>query len=478
MSDERHDLDATLRAHAAAPDHLPGFDARLLAGLDAADREMGRVPSRRFRLPRWSLRRGLPRPLLAAAAAAIVAVVAAAVLIGLPGLSRVTGPQTVSAAEVIQKALRALAECETLQADCTGKIAVARRSDGTARYVVEHSLLQMRSDGSFRYTLTDEPQTTRPLWARERDDARVTAYDAVNGVYRDYFLGWDSEAGSDGRHVSRFEVTTGYPLGQPDYGDWDESATARALLAAGKATLETTAFEGRPVWVLTIDTDAASGVQLPYEEVAVITVDQETCLPVGVRLIRDGVVMLDNRWRNVRVDEPLPDEVFTFDPPRGAKVVRRDAGFHRLPLAGIAPAIGYDLLVPTWLPAGFQRKWTAVADSFTNEDGEASGRDVVHVQYVRGFDDLTVTTRIADDPEDAARFDPIDEWSWADLIRRDVELTEGAFAGVTAAVVVGPWISSPHLYAVKDGILLTVAGSATADELVTIAESLQPYQGD
>jgi hypothetical protein len=465
------------------PDYPLDFLAGVWARVDAEAASAGNesvgsaTGAGRLRLPRPSRSLWFRRPVLAAAiVATVTAAVTAAVLIGLPGLSRVTGPEPVSAAEVIQKALRALSEAETVQADCTGKLMTALRSDGTAKYVVEHSRQLMRSDGSFRYTLTDKPQTIRPLWARTRDDARITAYDAVHGVYRDYFVGWDPEAGRDGRHVSRYEVTTGYPLGEPDYSGWDESATGRALLAAGKATLATTTFEGRPVWELTIDTSAAAGVPLPYDETAVITVDQETCLPIGIRLTRDGVVMMDTRWRNVRVDEPLPDGLFRFDPPEGARVVRRDAGFKRVPLDAISSAVDHDLLVPTWLPEGYVLQWTAVADRLVTEEGPNSGRDVVHLQYVRGFDALTITTRIADDPKDAADYDPIGEWSWSDLMRRDVELTEGAFAGVTARVVVGPWISSPHLYLVEDGILLTVAGGATADELVAIAESLQPYR--
>jgi hypothetical protein len=59
-----------------------------------------------------------------------------------------------------------------------------------------------------------------------------------------------------------------------------------------------------------------------------------------------------------------------------------------------------------------------------------------------------------------------------------VKLGAGAFGGVTARVVVGPRISAPHLYAVKDGMLLIVAGSASADELIRIAESLETYRPD
>ncbi len=37
-----------------------------------------------------------------------------------------------------------------------------------------------------------------------------------------------------------------------------------------------------------------------------------------------------------------------------------------------------------------------------------------------------------------------------------------------------PW-STPHLWAVKDGVLLTIAGGANGEELLAIAESLQVY---
>jgi hypothetical protein len=37
--------------------------------------------------------------------------------------------------------------------------------------------------------------------------------------------------------------------------------------------------------------------------------------------------------------------------------------------------------------------------------------------------------------------------------------------------------AQPHLWAVKDGVLLTIAGGATAEELLAIAESLRVYPG-
>jgi hypothetical protein len=209
---------------------------------------------------------------------------------------------------------------KTLQADTTDRWATAELPGGVWEYTVTHARMLLRSDGSSRWTQTDKPQTGTPLRLRTRDDARDTAYDAVHGVFRDYYRGWDWEAGRSGRYENRFEVTTRFPLGEPDTSDAGGgtalSTLARALQAGGKATLETTVHEGRPVWVISISTGAATGLQMDVEETAVITVDQETNLPVGFRIVVDGAVMLDNNWSNVRVDEPLPDSAFTFTAPR------------------------------------------------------------------------------------------------------------------------------------------------------------------
>ena len=129
----------------------------------------------------------------------------------------------------------------------------------------------------------------------------------------------------------------------------------------------------------------------------------------------------------------------------------------------VAEAAGYDLSLPSWLPDGYDQTRCAFADRATLVT-DVVGRDVVAVQYARGFDTLTVTTRRVADPQEAVAFDPFEpEPYWSDVVGRDVGLTAGAFAGVMARVVVAPRTTVPHLYAVKDGILLTIAGRATAE---------------
>ena len=477
MNEQRYDLNEILRMHGSAPEHLPGFEARLLTGLDEADREMGRVTGRRLRWLRGSRSLWSRHPVLASAiVVGIAAAVVMAVLVGVPGISRLGGPQPVSAAEVLQKALDALSSGKTVQADARVKERVAIALGGVPEYIVTHSRVLLRSDGSFRQTQTDKPQTSKPAQLRDRADAADTAYDAASGVFRDYSRGWDWDTGG---YVNRVEVTTGFPLGPPDC--WANvvlasvSSTARALQSDHMATVRTTTYEGRPVWVISGSRRGGSDPRLTGDETYSVTVDQQTCLPMRFQLFVDGVLQRENALSNVRVDEPLPDTAFTFAPPNGAKVIHKDAGFRRVPLARIGSAPGRVTLLPAWLPAGYVQRWAAVAASSITANGVTEGRDVVALQYVRGFDALTVTTRTVADPRAAATIDPVEpDTSWADLVHRDVRLTSGAFAGVTARVVVAPYITAPHLYAVKDDVLLTVTGGATAEELIAIAESLRP----
>jgi hypothetical protein len=483
MNDQHRDLDELLRAHGAAPAHLPGFAARLAAGLADADAEMGRATGtagaagrRRLRLPRPRL--PWTRHLIVATAftAGVAAVIAAVVLVGIPGVSRVTGPQPVSAAEVIQRALRALSSGSTIQADITEKYATSMLPDGVPEYAVIGARIVMRSDGSFRITRTrarqvswdtpgSSPYAPGPLLIDP--DALDRAYDAERGVVRDYYRSSESPR-------YRFEVTTGHPLGPPDrWADFqaDLSAVALALQTGGSATVETTAIDGRPAWVLSMKGSLA--LRQPGETYS-IAIDQETCLPVRVEIAKDGVVMLEYRWKNVRVDEPVPDATFRMAAPEGVRVYRYDNGFRRASLAQVGQAAGSAPWRPSWLPSGYRLRWSAVAERATLVTGVV-GRDVVALQYGRGFDALTVTTRRVADPTEAVAFDPFEpEPYWSDVVGRDVHLEAGAFAGAIARVVVAPRTTVPHLYAVEDGILLTVAGRATADELVSIAESLEP----
>jgi hypothetical protein len=150
------------------------------------------------------------------------------------------------------------------------------------------------------------------------------AYDATTGVRRDYYLSSEApEPRGSGESILlpkpwereasrlRVDVTKGLPLGPPDvwsiYSGADLSAaaaTALALQAGGKATLEATSLRGRPVWVISLSGGLAGPLSTDPDETALITIDRQTCLPTRFQAVQDGVLKLEMAWRNVRIDEP------------------------------------------------------------------------------------------------------------------------------------------------------------------------------
>lgn len=471
MKDGRDKRLAAALRRLEVPAHRDGFFETVWA---AVDQDLAPSGIRRRRISPRQLR---PRHLVlvAASALAVAAVVAVVLLGGLPGVSRITGPEPVSAAQVIHKMLVALSTGETLQAVSIEKSLIGVSSDGEKRYSVGRGVIALRSDGSYRYTQTGV-ETPRMPKTDERIDAEDIAYDAERGVLRHYMRGWYPQLGQHGKYLDRFEVTTDYPLGPPDawppVRGFDFSAVARAEQAVDAATVTAVSYEGRPAWVISISTRDTVDRWLAQDEVSLTTVDQQTCLPVRFQVLEDGVLVGEYRWVDVRVDEPLPDSLFAFPPPKGAEVVRRDGGFRRTEPTGIGSEAG--VMVPGWLPAGYKLSAAEAARRATTANGVTTGSDVVALQYTRAFDTLRVTTRTVDDPRGAAEYDPVEQSEyWVGIVGRDVRLSRGAFAGATARLVLGPHISSPHLWVVKDRVMLTVAGSATAKELVAVAESVR-----
>jgi len=146
---------------------------------------------------------------------------------------------------------------------------------------------------------------------------------------------------------------------------------------------------------------------------------------------------------------------------------------------------GVTALVPGFLPDGYELSNVAVAARskvmIGTEEGDESyfGRHVFALQYKRGFDWLAVSTRAMRDGDYNVDTDLCEGYDqpWSKLARVEAPITSGAFAGVTARIVAASTSSPPHLWAMKDGVLLTVAGAATADELLEVAESLQAHPG-
>jgi hypothetical protein len=467
--DEFRDTDLGERLEILAePDHGPDYWERMRGQVseEAAGHRQRPAFARRVRALL-----GTRRLRVTIAAAALVAVVAAAVLLGLP---RTPGPEAVSAAAVLKRALSAVSSGRTWQADAVMKGADWNRSGLGYHYDVMRYHIVQSTDGSY---LLEQLGPTHRVGSGGVTNRRVTdavAYDAATGIRRHL---------RPGRGLS---VVRDAALGPPDR--WaspltgvDFGAALRALQATGALKLEKTEIDGRRAWTVTCTKGTPlagpSGSDQDADwPVYTVTVDAQTWLPVRFQELQSGILTAELHIRDARVNEPLPAETFTLHPPRGLRISRADGGFRRVKLEKAVAFAAATPLVPRVYPSGFKLTGVAVADRALTANHLLRSTHVFVLQYARGFDALTVSTRQIADPYYTPTDDPVDSDSnWSELVRTEAPITSGAFAGVTASVMLATTSSTPHLWAVKDGVLLTIAGGATARELLAIADSLQPY---
>lgn len=109
---------------------------------------------------------------------------------------------------------------------------------------------------------------------------------------------------------------------------------------------------------------------------------------------------------------------------------------------------------------------------------ELPSLDITALNYRAGFLAFTVTTRSEEGMHDPRLADPFA--TEPDLIatpdqREEVTLESGALRGVEAQLAT-PALGVPHLWAFHDGLLVTVAGDLTRDQLLTVANSLEPLK--
>ena len=448
------------------PAHREGFFAAVWAGVDQELAEPGL--SRR---PRLGHRHLWPRRLvLIAATVAVVAVVAAVLLVGLPGTP---GPQAVSASQVLDGALDAYSSLQTWQADMRLKWYDERAWTKYHAYATRRAHLVWAADGSGR-----------------------EAWSAVTAAGHRLMEGgtelWDATTGNGGAYYDpetrKWSQETNLPLGPPDAGTvpgLDLATTVRALASSKTLRLDETVVDGRPAWTVTCTSGELAGLPATGEDQPAYTVlvDKQTSLLLGVDVVTSGRLTLSLRYRNVRVNEPLPQGVFTKQPPAGATVKRIDDGFRRVTFDEAAATPGVTPLVPDLVPNGYELSAVAVADRSViagdMEGAEVSfgTRHVFVLSYRRGFDAITLSTRAIRDPDYTVDIDINleSDQAWSRRARTEVPITSGAFEGVTARILVASTTSPPHLWAMKDGVLLTIAGAASAEELLAVAESLQAY---
>jgi hypothetical protein len=367
------------------------------------------------------------------------------------------------------------------------------------------------------------------------DNGGDTSYDATTGVRRSYYAGFDrwmvappgayenenevplerveAAVGIDAREETGCDPTGDsvgamiYPA--PLIGPTAFSGVANVLKATGGGAVRTTTFDGRPAWAVSCPVaprPRTAGDEVPWpngpDDSLIITVDKATGIPVRAQKLAGDKVVSEWCLMNLQVDVRVPEDTFTLEFPGGlyrdkpvGSLTRVDNGFRPVTLDQVESVVGRAALVPTHVPRDYELAQVAVKqeDKLTEDDLGEMGKDsywymnkaltgsaIVALRYGRGFESLGVSTRVLDPTVTSERFsintDPfIREWPGSTDARTPVELTSGAFAGAKGFVVVGP-LTTPHLWAVKDGMLLMVGGDASSEQLVAVANSMQDFE--
>lgn len=422
-----------------APEHRAQFHAELRRRL----REE-RHATRRRTTVRWSLR------LAAVAAAAAVAIA----VVGPPwgaNSPHLPGPQAASAAVVKAHVRAALATLHGL----SGVLVATGPGENDG--------------GRWRFALdaAGDLRLQGPL------PGDVMTYDARSGVVRSAQHSADLGGGT-----LFYAERSGVAPGPPDQGPptWllpeQYGAFVRAALADTPSSVEATTFEGRPAWQLGVATRPNTiAPELSGDHLS-ITVDRASGMPVRVVESKHGAVLRELRIENLAVDPALPAGTFALAFPRGAEVTRSDDGFRRTSLDQVAAAVGYQPLVPSWVPNGYRLTEVAVAREAAptgKEGGNPPSRMVVSLSYRRGIDQLLVTTRLRGD---GTWNDPLAAPEGYSDTPTQVGVTTGALAGTNAQLVVSPQ-TTPHLWALTPRLVVTVGGDLGRAELIRIAGALE-----
>jgi hypothetical protein len=428
------------------PEHRPGFQRALGARLaeDAAIRRRSQPGGHRsggpmFRPGRWVW--GL-------SAAAIVAIAVVVVTSTLPG----TRPRLANAAEVKEAVAHAWASAKNI----SGVLVSRTPEGGTRRWS-----FFLTSEGDFR--LDD---LTR---------GGSVVYVVGKGLERSLNPS-ESIQGSGARFASE---RRGVPPGPPDLGpasgvlDRGLGSVVRALAAGAGGTVKEVTYEGRKAWLL--DTDIHVNLIVPTlsPNHLLVTVDQASGFPVRVVATHDDELVWETRMQDLELNRSGPKDALKLDFSSDAEIFREDLGFRRVSLQAIQGIVGYDPLVPTWVPEGY-----APAEVTASKKGSVTGAeganppvgDVVSLSYRRGLDQLIVTTRPVG-PDPSLWRDPLASGEAYPDQPEQIVIKAGALAGDEGELVIDP-LAIPHVWVKTDQLVVTVSGDLTRDELLRVVQSL------
>jgi hypothetical protein len=207
-----------------------------------------------------------------------------------------------------------------------------------------------------------------------------------------------------------------------------------------------------------------------------VTIEKQTGLPVWIIATLHGAFQSETRIDHLRLNRPLPPNIFTIQMPKRFQVLKTREGFRYTSLARAASLVGYPPLVPASVPAGYRLSAVAVASAAAATGaggGNPRSRMVVSLSYRRGIEQFIVTTRLRGSPS-AHWSDPISVGEGLVAPSQRISLRAGALAGTRATLVVSPR-TEPHIWALTRRLVVTVAGDLSPAELIDVAKSLTPH---
>jgi hypothetical protein len=436
------------------------------------EQEAARHPgaARRPGRPRWTN----PYLLTATVAAVAVIVLATTTLFtggdGNPLRPGGQEPELITASEVRARVAGALAALDTLRGEitveCEAFSFLCQPPEAGGRATVQWS---------FVATAEGDERTTGIGTA---DDI---AFSSETRTYR--------EVVDEGSRPRATELAN-TPAGPPDF-TIRRSPLTRQLASVVRAFITDTSEvpvtdvveQGRPAWrlVTPVPINKLAGPGGSPDQLEVV-VDRESGFPLRITETLEGRFLQEVRLSGLVADEPVDRSMFDFDFPAGLDVFHQDVGFEQGTLDQAAATVGYQPVLPTWLPDGYQRAEVTFASQGGRTGAEGAnpaGAGVVSVAYRRGFDRIVVSTRVKIGPRCKDLAPPIQEDCWADPLASGEGFIDepvpfvigsGALAGANAELVVVA-TGIPHVWAIDDRLVVTVAGDASGDELRRIAGS-------
>jgi hypothetical protein len=279
-------------------------------------------------------------------------------------------------------------------------------------------------------------------------------------------------------------VMTGVPLVRPQDLDalapLSEGLTLwfRNRLEGPDRPASLTTREGRRVYVLLLRYEWSAAAGPPRITHLEVWLDPTSYLPVRIQYqdrAKSGRVVVrgDIRYTYDRVNGPVPADAFAVPP--GAEF--GTAGqFRSMPLARARALASYKVPQVTRLP---RAGWRLLRSGFApvgrptgSEGGNPQGRDLVVAVYGSGLERLVLTTLLVGDQELGHRQyeDPFGGEGIQRVTTR-YRLRAGAYAGTVAHLGL-PSADAPYLWFRSGGVVVTLGGAASSQELIAAAESL------